>query len=99
MSLVGLLGQPVTFADAVTIPPPPSDLSLSLSVCVCVQVFIFNVVLMIFQQWLVPTALNSLQPFRDMDYTGMLERLLLLAVCTIYTYIHVHCAICHVICM
>lgn len=38
-------------------------------------------VLAIFQQWLVPTALNSLEPFKDMDYTRMLERLLLLAVC------------------
>ena len=37
-------------------------------------------VLAIFQQWLMPTALNSLQPFREMDYSKMLERLLLLAV-------------------
>ena len=44
------------------------------------QVFLLHVVLAIFQQWLLPTALNSLEPFRDMDYTKMLERLLLLAV-------------------
>lgn len=43
-------------------------------------VFLFHVVLAIFQQWLMPTALNSLQPFKDMDYTKMLERLLLLAI-------------------
>jgi diacylglycerol O-acyltransferase-1 len=42
-------------------------------------VFLLHVVLAIFQQWLMPTALNSLEPFRDMDYTRMLERLLLLA--------------------
>ena len=46
----------------------------------CVQVFLLNVVLAIFQQWLMPTAINSLQPFKDMDYSKMLERLLLLAV-------------------
>lgn len=51
------------------------------------QVFLLNVVLAIFQQWLVPTALNSLEPFREMDYTRMLERLLLLAVCIICTWL------------
>ena len=58
----------------------------------CVQVFLLNVVLAIFQQWLMPTALNSLQPFRDMDYTRMLDRLLLLAVCQSHDY-HVTCNI------
>jgi diacylglycerol O-acyltransferase-1 len=43
-------------------------------------VFLLNVVLAIFQQWLMPTAINSLQPFKDMDYSKMLERLLLLAI-------------------
>ena len=53
------------------------------------QVFLLNVVLAIFQQWLVPTALNSLEPFREMDYTRMLERLLLLAVCIVSHDCHV----------
>ncbi|KAL5466771.1 hypothetical protein EMCRGX_G030920 [Ephydatia muelleri] len=42
-------------------------------------VFLFNVVLAIVQQWLVPTALNSLKPFKEMDYLLMVERVLILA--------------------
>lgn len=44
------------------------------------QVFILNVNLAIMQQWIMPTALNSLEPFRDMDWARMVERALLLAV-------------------
>ena len=40
-----------------------------------------------------PTALNSLQPFQDMDYTKMLERLLLLAVSIMYCMYTVLCII------
>ena len=32
------------------------------------------------QQWIIPTTLNSLQPFKDMELTLMVERVLLLAV-------------------
>lgn len=34
----------------------------------------------IMQQWIIPTALNSLQPFKDMDWAKMVERVFLLAV-------------------
>ena len=42
-------------------------------------VFLINVVLAIVQQWLVPTAFNSLKPFKEMDYPLMVERILILA--------------------
>lgn len=44
------------------------------------QIFIINVNVAIFQQWIIPTALNSLQPFKDMDWPKMIERICLLAV-------------------
>ena len=44
------------------------------------QVFIVNAQLAIIQQWIIPTALNSLQPFNDMHWAKMVERVLLLAV-------------------
>ena len=39
-----------------------------------------NVNLAIMQQWIMPTALHSLQPFKDMDWARMVERALMLAV-------------------
>ena len=44
------------------------------------QLFILNVQLAIIQQWLIPTALHSLQPFKEMDWAKMVERWFLLAV-------------------
>lgn len=43
-------------------------------------VFILNVEIAIMQQWIIPTTLNSLQPFKDMELTLMVERVLLLAI-------------------
>lgn len=42
-------------------------------------VFILQVQLAIIQQWLIPTALHSLQPFKEMDWAKMVERVFLLA--------------------
>ena len=50
------------------------------SVCPSGQVFILQVQLAIIQQWLIPTALHSLQPFKEMDWAKMVERVFLLAV-------------------
>jgi hypothetical protein len=36
--------------------------------------------LAVIQQWLIPTALHSLQPFKEMDWAKMVERVFLLAV-------------------
>jgi hypothetical protein len=32
------------------------------------------------QQWIIPTVENSMEPFQDMKYSRIVERLLLLAV-------------------
>lgn len=42
-------------------------------------VFILHVLLAIFQQWLIPTALSSKTAIQDMDLTGIAERVLILA--------------------
>ena len=52
------------------------------------QVFIVNAQLAIVQQWMIPTALNSLQPFNDMHWAKMVERVLLLAVSSPDTSVH-----------
>ena len=44
------------------------------------QIFLFQLDLGLIQQWMVPTIKNSLEPFREMSLTRMLERLLKLAV-------------------
>lgn len=55
--------------------------------CCFLQVFIVNVLLAIVQQWVIPTAINSLQPFKDMEYPRMIERVLLLAVSSVFMMI------------
>ncbi|XP_054719754.1 diacylglycerol O-acyltransferase 1-like [Uloborus diversus] len=44
------------------------------------MLFLLQLILCLFQQWMVPTINNSLKPLQDMDYSRMLERLLKLAV-------------------
>lgn len=39
-----------------------------------------NIVMALFQQWMIPSVKNSLVPFSSMDLAKMLERLLKLAV-------------------
>ncbi|KAG7311415.1 hypothetical protein JYU34_002457 [Plutella xylostella] len=43
-------------------------------------VFGVNLVLCLFQQWMIPSVTNSVTPFSDMDYIRITERLLKLAV-------------------
>jgi len=43
------------------------------------SLFIVNMLIAIIQQWLIPTVLGSLQPFHDMAYPLMIERVLMLA--------------------
>ncbi|XP_071890552.1 LOW QUALITY PROTEIN: diacylglycerol O-acyltransferase 1 [Anas platyrhynchos] len=50
--------------------PPPSPL----------QLFFIQLMVGLIQQWMVPTIQNSMKPFRDMDYSRIIERLLKLAV-------------------
>jgi len=51
------------------------------------QLFIVNMLIAIIQQWLIPTVLGSLQPFHDMAYPLMIERVLMLAVSSHMTII------------
>nr|XP_033788917.1 diacylglycerol O-acyltransferase 1 [Geotrypetes seraphini] len=44
------------------------------------MLFFMQLLIGLIQQWMVPTIQNSMKPFRDMDYTRMIERLLKLAV-------------------
>lgn len=49
----------------------------------CAEVIIgANVVLALFQQWIIPSVRNSLIPFSNMDVAKATERLLKLAVCS-----------------
>ena len=57
------------------------------------QVFILQVQLAIIQQWLIPTALHSLQPFKEMDWAKMVERVFLLAVSLHYLSLFSHALI------
>lgn len=43
-------------------------------------IFGVNLVLALFQQWMIPTVTNSIVPFSEMDYVRITERLLKLAV-------------------
>ncbi|NXO01084.1 DGAT1 acyltransferase, partial [Rhinopomastus cyanomelas] len=44
------------------------------------MLFIVQLLVGLVQQWMVPTIQNSMKPFRDMDYSRIIERLLKLAV-------------------
>ncbi|XP_078542577.1 diacylglycerol O-acyltransferase 1 [Lissotriton helveticus] len=44
------------------------------------MLFFIQLLIGLIQQWIVPSVQNSMKPFRDMDYTRMIERLLKLAV-------------------
>lgn len=44
------------------------------------MLFFMQLLVGLIQQWMVPTIQNSMKPFRDMDYSRMVERLLKLAV-------------------
>lgn len=44
------------------------------------MLFIMQLLVGLIQQWMVPAIQNSMKPFRDMDYSRMVERLLKLAV-------------------
>ncbi|NXW90908.1 DGAT1 acyltransferase, partial [Alopecoenas beccarii] len=44
------------------------------------QLFFMQLLVGLIQQWMVPTIQNSMKPFRDMDYSRIIERLLKLAV-------------------
>lgn len=44
------------------------------------MIFLFQLILCLIQQWIVPTIANSLKPLEEMDYSRMLERLLKLAI-------------------
>ncbi|XP_075445325.1 diacylglycerol O-acyltransferase 1 [Ascaphus truei] len=44
------------------------------------MLFFMQLLVGLIQQWMVPTIQNSMKPFRDMDYSRMIERLLKLAV-------------------
>jgi len=46
--------------------------------------FGIQLVLGLFQQWIIPSVKNSLVPFSNMDLMKIQERLLKLAVCTLY---------------
>ncbi|XP_069478010.1 diacylglycerol O-acyltransferase 1 [Ambystoma mexicanum] len=44
------------------------------------MLFFIQLLVGLIQQWMVPSVQNSMKPFRDMDYSRMIERLLKLAV-------------------
>ncbi|KAM6453829.1 diacylglycerol O-acyltransferase 1 [Liasis olivaceus] len=44
------------------------------------MLFLLQLLVGLIQQWMVPTIQNSMKPFRDMDYSRIIERLLKLAV-------------------
>ncbi|KAM6125770.1 LOW QUALITY PROTEIN: diacylglycerol O-acyltransferase 1 [Pterocles gutturalis] len=44
------------------------------------DLFFIQLLVGLIQQWMVPTIQNSMKPFRDMDYSRIIERLLKLAV-------------------
>ncbi|KAM8811116.1 diacylglycerol O-acyltransferase 1 [Eudromia elegans] len=44
------------------------------------MLFFLQLLVGLIQQWMVPTIQNSMKPFRDMDYSRIMERLLKLAV-------------------
>lgn len=44
------------------------------------QIVYFQIIVALIQQWMVPIIAGSLQPFHNMEYFKVLERLLLLAV-------------------
>ncbi|XP_053251048.1 diacylglycerol O-acyltransferase 1 [Podarcis raffonei] len=44
------------------------------------MLFFLQLMVGLIQQWMVPTIQNSMKPFRDMDYSRIIERLLKLAV-------------------
>ncbi|XP_077209633.1 diacylglycerol O-acyltransferase 1 isoform X1 [Paroedura picta] len=44
------------------------------------MLFFLQLLIGLIQQWMVPTIQNSMKPFRDMDYSRIIERLLKLAV-------------------
>ncbi|NXF97670.1 DGAT1 acyltransferase, partial [Eubucco bourcierii] len=44
------------------------------------MLFLIQLLVGLIQQWMVPTIQNSMKPFRDMDYSRIMERLLKLAV-------------------
>ncbi|XP_054023465.1 diacylglycerol O-acyltransferase 1 isoform X1 [Dryobates pubescens] len=44
------------------------------------MLFLMQLLVGLIQQWMVPTIQNSMKPFRDMDYSRIIERLLKLAV-------------------
>ncbi|XP_006038352.2 diacylglycerol O-acyltransferase 1 [Alligator sinensis] len=44
------------------------------------MLFFTQLIVGLIQQWMVPTIQNSMKPFRDMDYSRIIERLLKLAV-------------------
>ncbi|KAJ6661470.1 hypothetical protein lerEdw1_014379 [Lerista edwardsae] len=44
------------------------------------MLFFLQLLVGLIQQWMVPTIQNSMKPFRDMDYSRIIERLLKLAV-------------------
>ncbi|XP_043923648.1 diacylglycerol O-acyltransferase 1 [Protopterus annectens] len=44
------------------------------------MLFFMQLLVGLIQQWVVPTIQNSMKPFKDMDYSRMIERLLKLAV-------------------
>ncbi|KAM9015772.1 LOW QUALITY PROTEIN: diacylglycerol O-acyltransferase 1 [Ara ararauna] len=44
------------------------------------MLFFIQLLVGLIQQWMVPTIQNSMKPFRDMDYSRIMERLLKLAV-------------------
>ncbi|XP_066846973.1 diacylglycerol O-acyltransferase 1 isoform X1 [Anser cygnoides] len=44
------------------------------------MLFFIQLMVGLIQQWMVPTIQNSMKPFRDMDYSRIIERLLKLAV-------------------
>ncbi|XP_061463153.1 diacylglycerol O-acyltransferase 1 [Rhineura floridana] len=44
------------------------------------MLFFLQLMVGLIQQWIVPTIQNSMKPFRDMDYSRIIERLLKLAV-------------------
>ncbi|XP_058686065.1 diacylglycerol O-acyltransferase 1 isoform X2 [Poecile atricapillus] len=46
----------------------------------CEMLFFTQLLVGLIQQWMVPTIQNSMKPFRDMDYSRIIERLLKLAV-------------------
>nr|XP_041569966.1 diacylglycerol O-acyltransferase 1-like [Taeniopygia guttata] len=46
----------------------------------CEMLFFTQLQVGLIQQWMVPTIQNSMKPFRDMDYSRIIERLLKLAV-------------------